>query len=841
LQSGSGMYHFAVRKDWAALATILNKGILRYRAEAQGAAWAAATASLPASVAMTNPMPLSDGDNALLAQLPVWRVGAVRGLAMLNEVDDKGLHSGIAAEYTEHVARRLGVGIEVVPFDNVAAMLDGLRQGRIDFIPFLTRTEERSKEFGFSEPYFEMPYMLVGRSDAPLYWDLGSLKGRRLALALAHPLRESVAQKYPEIHVLDARNGNEAMDMVARGEADAAVEVKVFANLRINDDPTGRLRALGAVGDLPAQFRFAAGRDARVLLPLLDRALGEISPSERERMSRRWVAIDFNPPFPWRKHLPVIAVSGGALLSIALGTFWWMRRLAREVQARRRSDEQLYDIGRTLPCAAFRDVQDAGGRIRRRFFSSGSQRFLGIEPKPGQAVIDALLPQLGEPDAALLSQMQARHLNEDLPLTFTGLYAHPDGRNIWLHVEAVRTRNGGDKVSTGYAVDVSAERHLQEELSKQAKEKHLLLASASHELRAPTHTLSLALQSIPTDGLPGSSVRGLRIAGDAARTLGQLLDDVLDVARFDSGHAELRPQDFDLRALIDQIRDAHAGAMAAKGLKFQCNVAADIPQMVCLDPLRVRQVLTNLLSNAARYTAHGGVDLRVSRARQGPGGQQAEVTMLEFLVSDTGQGLSPERQIAPFEAYGRIAQAEGSTGLGLSICQRFVQMMGGEIRLHSQPGQGTQVHVLLPVNVRPPRSASPQVPVRHEGDLLLCDDDPVCRMLVAEGLSQRGYAVVQVGGGEEALARWRRGGVRALITDLSMPGLGGATLIDTVLAEEAGRPERTAVLICSGDLAPLVSATQALPPHDAFLTKPVDVGTLVKALSALGLTGAAKH
>jgi two-component system, NarL family, sensor histidine kinase EvgS len=835
IQSGSVMYHFGVRKDWARLAAILNKGIARYRTDGQGSAWAATRAGMPASVALPHPLPLSDSDNALLAQHAVWRIGAVRGLAMLNEVSDNGLHTGIAAEYTEHVAARLGVGVELVPFESVGAMLDGLRKGRIDFVPFLTRTEARAKEFGFSQPYFEMPYVLVGRGDGPLYWDLGSLKGRRLALALAHPLRELLAQKYQEVRVVDAKNGNDAMDMVARGEADAAVEVKVFANLRINNDRRGLLRAFGTVEDLPAQFRFSAGKETRALLPLIDRALDEIPPNERERMLRRWVAIDFNPPFPWRRHLPVILVSGASLLLIAAGTLWWMRRLAREVKARRRADEQLDDVGRTLPGAAFRDVQDASGRIRRRFFSSGSQQFLGIRPQPDQAVIDALLPRLSATDAATLREMQERHLKDDQRLKFTGLYAHPDGRQLWLHIEAVRTRHGGDKVSTGYVVDVSTERHLQERLAKEASERHVLLASASHELRAPTHTLSLALQTLSSEGWSEPAARSLKIAKEASRTLAQLLNDVLDVARFDAGHVELRPQNFDLRALIEQIRDAHAAALAAKNLGFECNVAQDVPALLFLDPLRLKQVLTNLLSNATRYTSQGSVTLQVQMA-SGDGQEATRHTgaepMLSFVVSDTGSGLSPERKAAPFVPFGRTTSSEGGTGLGLSICRRLVEMMGGSIELQSQQGVGTVATVLLPIVSR--RVVPSQF--RAEGVVLLCDDDPVCRMLMAEELASQGYQVEQVDGGEAALSRLRSGGVRALITDLSMPGLGGPRLIQTLRDEESRLPPpHTAVVICSGNPAPLALSQHPGLEHDVFLTKPVDVRTLVQALHGLGI------
>jgi two-component system, NarL family, sensor histidine kinase EvgS len=377
---------------------------------------------------------------------------------------------------------------------------------------------------------------------------------------------------------------------------------------------------------------------------------------------------------------------------------------------------------------------------------------------------------------------------------------------------------------------------LQERLAKEASERHVLLASASHELRAPTHTLSLALQTLSGQGWPEPAARSLRIAKEASRTLAQLLNDVLDVARFDAGHVELRPQNFDLRALIEQIREAHEGALIAKQLTFDCEVASAVPALLFLDPLRLKQVLTNLLSNATRYTSQGGVTLRVrvvpSAASSDADHPHAE-PMLCFVVSDTGTGMSPERQAAPFVPFGRVTSLEGGTGLGLSICRRLVDMMGGRIELQSQPGRGTQVTVFLPIVDQ--RNMTSQF--RAEGVLLLCDDDPVCRMLVAEGLQQQGFQVEQVESGEAALSRLRSGGVRALITDLSMPGLGGAKLIQTLREEEALLPPpHTAVLICSGNPAPVaLSQYPGLAP-DVFLTKPVGLQTLVQALAELGIS-----
>ncbi len=827
LQAERRAYHFGIRKDWAALAPILNKGISRVRADIDPRAMAAAASGLASSAALPAALALSADEVARLSQHAVWRVGAVRGLAMLNDADATGAHSGIAAEYTEYVARRLGLAVDVVAFDNVATLLDGLREGRIDLVPFLTRTPGRERDFAFTRPYFEMPYMLVARSDAPLYWDLGSLRGKRLALSLQHPLRETLVQRYPEIRVVDAKDGNAAMDMVARHEADATVEVRNFANLRVNADSAARLRVVAEVKELPAQFGFALSKTSASMAPLIDRVLAEVPPAERERMLRRWVALDLDPPFHWRRHLPTLLVGAAALLLLMGATAWWMRRLSREVRERRLAVEQLDDIGRTMPGAAFRYVLDGKGRVKQTFYSSGTRAFLGLVPGPSQMVLDVVKQRLPEQYAKTATELEAASWRTHQPFKGTTPYKHPDGRNVWLHCEAVHSHNAdGESVWTGYVVDVSPERELQERLAHEAHERHVLLASASHELRAPTHTLLLALQSIPEERRDAALAKPLSIARDAAQTLSQLLDDVLDSARTKSGVIELRPQDFDLRGLLQQVRDAHAGALAAKQLAFECVVSDDVPRLVYLDPLRLRQVLTNLLGNATRYTLAGTVVLEVSRVahNDGPMG-------LQFLIRDTGPGIAPERRAQLFEPFGTEPTAKGSTGLGLSICRRLVQAMGGTLALESQPGQGTTVRVSLPTSLR----AKPQRVLRHSGSVLLCDDDPVSRMLMAELLSAAGYPLTEVTDGQAALERWRRGDVRLLITDLTMPRLDGSRLIEAIRSEESESSEHTAIVVCSGNPAPLADTNHGSPLHDAFLSKPTELRTLIDTLAALGI------
>jgi len=829
----SGYYHFGVRKDWPLLVSILNKGIANLR-NVNLTELDSVVAALPSGLRPQAGMALNEQEREALVRRPVWRIGAVRGLSMLNDVDARGLHSGVAAEYSQQIAGKLGIGLDVVPFDNVAAMLDALRSGSIDLVPFLTRTEERAKEFRFSAPYLDMPYLVVARSDAPLYWDLGSLRGKRLALALQHPLRELLQKHYPEIVVVDVANGNEAMDFVAQGRADAAVEVKLFANLRINSDNDGVLRGVAVVGELPAQFHFAASRAAAELIPLVDRVLADTSPAQRERMMRRWVAVDLAPGLPWRKYLPLIGVVLAALLLLAAATAWWLRRLTREVQARRRADEQTHDIARNVPGVVWRYVLDTKGRMLSTFYSDSFEAFLGVAPIAGRTLLDQLGHHLPPEQLKAGLEAQNHSLLTGEPYRFASPYAHPDGRELWLRGEAVRSQlHDGTVAWTGYLVDISSERRLQAQLAQAVEAKNLFVATASHELRATTHTLALALAQALDSAPGGVQSKALGTAQDSAHTLAQLVNDVLDLASIDAGQLRLRPQDIDLAALLRRVADAHRAAAAKKQLRLTVDVAAGLPARLRLDPLRIEQVITNLLSNAIKYTEQGEVALTLQTVQ--PAGAAMQ---LRLSFRDTGSGIPADQQARLFQPFatadrgeGASPVPEGSTGLGLVICRQLAGLMGGSIHLESVVGRGTEVHFQIPL----PDASVARVGDFRGGVLLLCDDDAVSRILLAEALTRNGHVVDEAADGQAALERWRRGDVGTVVTDLHMPHLSGGALLRAIRSEEGDRLPRTRIVVCSGGSSDDGDAQAVQDADAAFLVKPVDGARLLRTLAELGV------
>ncbi|HAT2893017.1 TPA: response regulator, partial [Serratia marcescens] len=311
--------------------------------------------------------------------------------------------------------------------------------------------------------------------------------------------------------------------------------------------------------------------------------------------------------------------------------------------------------------------------------------------------------------------------------------------------------------------------------------KSTFLATMSHEIRTPISAIIGLLElAVTTPGVQRSEAEkdSIRVAYESALSLMGLIGDILDLAKIESGKLELTPEWIPVETLALPVVQVFDGLARQKGLALDCRVEPLHPDEIYLDPMRLRQVLSNLVSNAIKFTEQGAVNIQVQCLQRGE--TQA---LLTLTVTDTGVGIADEEQADIFMPYvqSESGKHQRGTGLGLAICSQLTAMMRGTIELHSQVGRGTRITVKIPVEHRQHHPASqPISPEYLSADrplrILAVDDHPVNRLLLNRQLTRLGHEVIEAENGEQALQLWQEQDVDLVITDCSMPVMDGLAL-----------------------------------------------------------------
>jgi len=340
--------------------------------------------------------------------------------------------------------------------------------------------------------------------------------------------------------------------------------------------------------------------------------------------------------------------------------------------------------------------------------------------------------------------------------------------------------------------------HQTEELRQQARELELkqrqvekadrlkseFLSNMSHELRTPLNSVLTLSQLMISKGVgknPAKEREYLTVIERNGRQLLNLINDILDLSKIESGQMELTPVDMDPADTVARVIETVRPLAESKGLTLNLHTEP-VPSIHC-DEDKVRQILLNLLSNAIKFTSKGEVELGLSR----DGGQ------LIFWVRDSGPGIAPEHWESIFNAFtqvdGSASRHHEGTGLGLTISRKLADMIGGRIQVQSTPGHGSTFTLILPIQ---PREAT--LPIRNHriappletapSRILVVDDNEVARLQIRSVLEDTGYEVIETSGGMEALAALDQGEIPALvILDLMMPGMDGFEVVHQLRAQ----------------------------------------------------------
>jgi len=542
--------------------------------------------------------------------------------------------------------------------------------------------------------------------------------------------------------------------------------------------------------------------------------------------------------------------------------------------ARERAERQVRDIAESLPGAVFQMRTRSDGSVRRfEFLSNSVERLRHIDRREALrdwSIITNTILEEDRPRALVALKKAAETL---VPVLDDYRTKQPDGTIRWLRTSAtIRKEPDGSILWNGHWADVTEEKLLHNALheAKEAADaasraKTSFLATMSHEIRTPMYGIVGMLELLKLTKLDAEQSSNLEVMRDSAKSLLQIIDDILDFSKIEAGKVELRPEVASIGTQVDAVVNVYRGIASSKGLVFERKTDAQISPAYLVDPLRLRQILNNLVSNAIKFTTQGRIEIRAELAGRNNGHE-----IIRFLVADTGIGISPEQQkqlFRPFVQADRdTTRRFGGTGLGLMISKRFAEMMGGSLEMLSEVGKGTTMILTLSLPIADPKDlpkASPDitrealsttinmrrlppsvVEAETEGTLvLLADDHPTNRKLLLRQVNNLGYAAEVAENGAEALEKWKSARFAAVITDCNMPEMDGYELARRIRTfESAGEAKRTPIIACTANALRGEAERCLAAGMDDYLAKPIELIDLCRKLDQwLPIPGAQKR
>ena len=805
-----------------------------------------------------------------LAHHPVIRLAYETWYPPFTFLNAQGQVAGLSVEYIRLLEQKLGIHFQIVAPNDLSVNLSKARSGDVDVLTSLMKTPERSGYLLFTKPYVVAPAVIIVRKGFTGPVSLDKMRGVRIAVCTEYAVTKYLEEAFPFLDLVRANNELVSLRMLSLGEVDATVMDMASASHIIQTEGIGNLRVAGDTG-FSYSLSLASRKDWPVLNRILEKGLAGITMKESEAIRRNWITLEQAPVVGkslWIGILTILALAVIAITVVTIGNRTLHRLVAKqtgemhqELAERRRIEAILQETNAYLEnlldyANAPIIVWDPQFRITR--FNHAFEVLTGRreEEVVGQSLTVLFPPEDIEHSMVLISKTLTGERWETVDIRIQ----HRDGsvRTLLWNSATLFTPDGMTPQATiAQGQDITERKRAETELL-QAKEaavaanraKSRFLANMSHELRTPMNGVLGMIQLAQSRPLDDQQRHCLDLACTSGRALVRILNDILDLTRIEERKLSLQHVSFPVRKCVSDAVDMLHPEAVRKGLLLTTSVAEGVPETVAGDQVRLKQVLTNLVGNAVKFTEQGIVTVRITPDPHG----------LTFSVTDTGIGIPADKQDILFQPFSQVDDTDtrryGGTGLGLAISREIVELMGGTITLASAIGQGSSFSFTIPLAPPPLEGrgekndlptfdsaldrlerggTTAQMPLR-EGEaprILIVEDDPTNRALVHMALAQKHYLTESASNGLQAVDKWEKGAYDLIIMDVQMPVMDGIAAARAIREKEREQGGHIPILAMTAHAYDDDEAWCLASGMDAYLAKPVDLTEVIELVGKM--------
>ncbi len=772
---------------------------------------------------------LTNEQQLWLQKHPVIRPGVDAKWKPLEYIDDQGIYQGLSSDFIKHFAQQLGVKLEAPAEIPWSGVLQGLREKNIDISPLLIKTAERSEYLNFTKPYLSFPVVIFNQRGTTLLGGLSDLAQKKVGVVEGYAIAELIQQDHPEIQQVKFKDTIEGLQALATGNIDAYIDVLSVGAYLIASNGMSNLQVAAST---PYKHDFSIGvrKDWPELVTILNQAIDNLPIATKNQLLKKWLVVKY------QKEIDYTLLSWVIMVALLIFTILSLR--AREMA---RINAQLTEgrerLALTLESAElgtfelrfhkhsntqfnYDEAFAAHHNIEQQLeFKDTSEFFKTISPEHTQMVRDRLTQYVkGEIDQFKVEYQIA-------------------GNQHWISTQGrifERDNRGWAHRIIGISQDINERKQAQIAMERSSQFKSQFLANMSHEIRTPMNAIVGLGHLLLRSGLNKKQSEYLTNLQKSAKMLLGLIDDILDFSKIEAGHLSIEHITFNLEELLIDLSEMTALRMTQDNVEFIIDIGPKVPKNLIGDSFRLNQVLTNLVSNAIKFTEAGDIVLKVSLENH----RQHQVSLL-FSVSDTGIGIDKNNLATLFDPFiqedGSTTRKYGGTGLGLSISKQLTQLMGGQLQAESEKGKGSRFFFSLPFKLAAhdgnKRLLSPPSTDLRGMSVLIADDNPTSLQILTDTLGSLNFKVSSVNSGDQAIQMLKQSSHKfdLLLIDWRMPDKDG---IDTAneIKQSLSIEKMPLIILMTAYGKDLIEIDSDKFFLDGILIKPITPSSLFNAI-----------
>ncbi|MEI6895180.1 MAG: transporter substrate-binding domain-containing protein [Colwellia sp.] len=843
---GYNPIHFATNKNAPYLAKILEKGLLSITAAEEKAIHQRWFGSNRQEI--FNAITLSEKEVNWLQEHNNFRYSGDPDRLPYEGFDTDGQYVGIIPDILKILEKKLGITFDIIPSESWSASVDKIKNHEIDI---LTEGSESilKDQLDFTQSYFSSPVVLITRSSMAFIANIEQVADKKIALIKNYAYSHQIMARHPNIDFQLVDTLKEGLIDVSTGKTDIFIATLASTSYYISKLGISNIHIAGYTDIQTKVVSLGVRKEYAPLIPLLNKALSSISPENKRHLVGKWTRNEFAVN---HNYLLIIRITVVLLLIIAVFIYFnykksnKINRIERAEKETRKAQGKLAEqikmqqiLIDTIPIPVF--YKDTKGRylgFNHAFlevYDIDASRYLGLT-----ALDFDFLPMK---DRVRQHENALAIIKNQNSIKIEATTAYADGKvhDILFWGRGYRDSQNNPAGMVSSFVDISSEKENARQLEIAVKAadaanqaKADFLANMSHEIRTPMNAILGLSELALNSGLNKKQHNYINKVHLSALSLLGIINDILDISKIEAGKMDLEYTDFMLADIFDNLANLFSLKFANKNLEFLFDITPEVPINLIGDPLRLGQILTNLVNNALKFTEQGEIIISVTVQTLA-----VDKVLLCFNVLDTGIGISASQQESLFQSFSQAdtstSRKYGGTGLGLSIAKNLTELMGGEINVKSVVGKGSSFRFTAWFKLADKTTLIEDKKAKLVDNLriLVVDDNGSARDILAKILTSFKLKVETTKDGKQALeaainAHQNKQAYDIILMDWHMPimdGIESTKKIREALQEAAPK----FILSSSFDLEYIEEyANNNL--FDCILTKPVTASAILDAL-----------